>query len=175
MTTDKSQVEVLSIPGTSRPNYYYGQLLSVDEFQQEQAYFIDKLRQANRANFGTGIINGLEVSCSGGRITISPGFAVDTAGRLVEITANSSFELPGNSGIWKIYLELVEEKCNPAPGLIDTDIDTENAFEFRNIQEITKIWINQATGKKGEPVSEGAILLGRVKAKNGRYKVRKPK
>ena len=49
------------IPDFERLTYYYGQDLTVSDFQVEQAYFLEKLRLMNRCFHGTGIVCGLEV------------------------------------------------------------------------------------------------------------------
>jgi hypothetical protein len=171
MPSDKTQIEVLSIPGPKRVNYFHGQVLSVDAFREEQEYFISKLRQQNRAIFNTGIIKGLKLTCSGNRISISRGFAMDAAGRLVEISATCNVDMPGNDGTWDIFLELTEEKSNPTRSTIEND--TECKQVFCNIQEVTKIWIREMPSKKDESFTDSAIFLGCITATNDRYDIGK--
>jgi len=70
-----------------RLNYVLGQVLGVQDFQQEQAYFLHKSRLQNRALHGYGTVWGLEVSTSGSgddlKIEVSPGLAIDGQGREV--------------------------------------------------------------------------------------------
>lgn len=54
--------ECSDMPEFERINYFYGQDLSVADFQIEQEYFLNKLRLMNRCFHGTGIVCGLEVN-----------------------------------------------------------------------------------------------------------------
>ena len=44
-----------------RNRYFYGKLLSVEDFETEQKYFNDKRRTINRFLFGSGVVCGLNV------------------------------------------------------------------------------------------------------------------
>lgn len=44
-----------------RNRYFYGKLLSVEDFETEQKYFNDKRRTVNRFLFGSGVVCGLGV------------------------------------------------------------------------------------------------------------------
>ena len=44
-----------------RNRYFYGKLLSVEDFETEQKYFNDKRRTINRFLFGSGVVCGLGV------------------------------------------------------------------------------------------------------------------
>ena len=76
-------------------NYFYGKLMSVRDFETEQAYMNDKRHLLNRLINGCGIVCGLtiddvEVSVSGGNIKIrfkSGGLALDCWGREVVVPA----------------------------------------------------------------------------------------
>ena len=50
-----------------RTNYFYGQVLGVEEFTQEQAYHRGKARLHNRMLHGYGLVWGLEVAKGAGR------------------------------------------------------------------------------------------------------------
>ena len=65
-----------------RNRYFYGKLLSVDDFELEQKYFNDKRRLINRFLFGPGIVSGLcVVEVDEQTISLETGFALDTWGR----------------------------------------------------------------------------------------------
>ena len=49
------------LPELKRLNYFYGQLLGVNDFRSEQAYFREKLRLHNRCLHGFGTVCGLKV------------------------------------------------------------------------------------------------------------------
>ena len=66
-----------------RNNYFYGQLLGVENFELETGYSIAQRRLLNRVVLGYGVVCGLGVRVlSGGRrIAISAGVALDRWGR----------------------------------------------------------------------------------------------
>ncbi len=92
-STFQSQDDLGSLNVHERLNYVLGQVLGVKEFQQEQAYFLNKAQEQNRELHGYGTVKGLEVTCeplaqdSGqGKkgdwiIKVSPGLAIDQKGR----------------------------------------------------------------------------------------------
>jgi hypothetical protein len=80
-----------------RLNYFTGQLLTEDDFKEEQQYHIDTLRSHNRNLHTWGIAKGLIVEKSGSKnITVSKGMAIDSLGRqivldkLIEIDLSAS-------------------------------------------------------------------------------------
>jgi hypothetical protein len=64
-----------------RNKYFYGKRMDVQHFQMEQDY--GKLKQwlLNRLTLGKGVLCGLRVSASGGRVCVDPGVAIDGLGR----------------------------------------------------------------------------------------------
>lgn len=70
---------------TKRVNYTLGMVLGVDEFQQEQAYFLGKHRLHHRLLHGYGTVSGLRIhkrdGANGVEIRVEPGRAVDPYGR----------------------------------------------------------------------------------------------
>ncbi|MBE6611257.1 MAG: hypothetical protein E7632_02090 [Ruminococcaceae bacterium] len=71
-----------------RNKYYYGKLLSVEDFNAEQKYMNDKRRIANRLIHGVGVVSGLNVTqLDEQTLTIDCGMAFDPTGREVVIDA----------------------------------------------------------------------------------------
>lgn len=69
-----------------RNRYFYGKLLSVDDFELEQRYMNDKRRLLNRFIYGTGVVCGMNVvPVDDMTITVEMGFALDFAGREIVI------------------------------------------------------------------------------------------
>lgn len=73
-----------------RVNYEFGLVLGVDEFQQEQLYFLDKDYLHNRALHGYGTVYGLKVEATRPAgdakdvlITVEPGLGIDQCGRYI--------------------------------------------------------------------------------------------
>lgn len=65
-----------------RNKYFYGKLLSVDDFELEQKYMNDKRRLLNRFLFGFGVVSGLYVvNVDEQTISVEMGFALDSWGR----------------------------------------------------------------------------------------------
>lgn len=69
-----------------RNKYFYGKLLSVDDFETEQKYMNDKRRLINRFIHGTGVICGMNtILIDDKTISIEIGIALDFAGREIVI------------------------------------------------------------------------------------------
>jgi len=71
-----------------RNKYYYGKLLSVEDFNAEQKYMNDKRRLVNRLLHGAGVVSGLGVvQLDEQTITVDSGMALDPTGREVVVDA----------------------------------------------------------------------------------------
>lgn len=71
-----------------RNNYFYGKLLSVDDFRLEQKYGNDKRRMINRFLYGTGVVTGMNVvAVDDTNLLIENGLALDNFGREIVIDA----------------------------------------------------------------------------------------
>lgn len=69
-----------------RNNYFYGKLLSVDDFELEQRYMNDKRRMINRFVNGSGVVAGLRVvEIDEQKISVERGIAIDSLGREIVI------------------------------------------------------------------------------------------
>lgn len=65
-----------------RNRYFYGKLLTAEDFIAEQNYFNAKIRLMNRLLFGSGVIAGLNViKTDETGAAIESGVALDSAGR----------------------------------------------------------------------------------------------
>lgn len=64
-----------------RNKYFYGKRMDVQHFQLEQDYGKHKQWLLNRLTLGKGVLCGLRVSISGGRVCVDPGVAIDGLGR----------------------------------------------------------------------------------------------
>src|SRR5262245_54749395 len=65
-----------------RGNYFIGQFLEAKDFLDEQSYHIEMRRRRNRAQYGTGVLEGLTLTKTAARqVTVAPGTAIDTQGR----------------------------------------------------------------------------------------------
>ena len=69
-----------------RNKYFYGKLLTVDDFEIEQRYMNDKRRVLNRFLYGTGVVCGLNVvPIDDMTISVEPGLALDFSGREIVV------------------------------------------------------------------------------------------
>jgi len=69
-----------------RNRYFYGKLLSVNDFNLEQKYVNDKRRMTNRFMFGKGIVAGLNtIQMDEKTILLEMGYALDSLGREIVV------------------------------------------------------------------------------------------
>lgn len=71
-------------PLLTRTHYFDGRLLTAADLTREQLYLDQRLREVGQA-LGSGVVEGLAVTLSGGRLSIGPGLAVTEAGRLLQV------------------------------------------------------------------------------------------
>ncbi|MEZ4768506.1 MAG: hypothetical protein R2844_08780 [Caldilineales bacterium] len=97
-----------------RVNYEFGQVLGVDEFRQEQQYFLQKEYLHNRSLHGYGTVSGLRVSVARPDddademlVTVDPGIGVDQFGRVFVLREEQCARL----GAW--YARQVQEGLAP--------------------------------------------------------------
>jgi hypothetical protein len=65
-----------------RLNYFSGRLLTAEDYQAEQSYWLGKHRSHARQLHGSGVVCGLGVTPSGSSgVTVEPGLAIDGFGR----------------------------------------------------------------------------------------------
>lgn len=105
-----------------RNNYYYGKLLSVDDFRLEQKYGNDKRRMMNRFWYGTGVVTGMNVvAVDDTSLLIENGLALDDTGReividepvvrpLHMIEGFSDYEEDSNTGYLYLCVEYEEQE-----------------------------------------------------------------
>jgi hypothetical protein len=92
---------------TERPRYFFGQVIGVDDLEQEQLYHREKARRHNRLLHGWGIVRGLEVRAGtqGAReVTISPGYALDRQGEEIVLSRSVSVDLSGHTAASTVYV-----------------------------------------------------------------------
>lgn len=99
-----------------RVNYEFGLVLGVDDFRQEQLYFLEKDYLHSRGLHGYGTVFGLEVTASRPAdnsdemlITVQPGMALDQLGRPIVVRDEQCARL----GAW--YAKQVQDGQAPPP------------------------------------------------------------
>ena len=99
-----------------RPRYFFGQLLTVDDFQVEQDYHRNKSQLHNRSLHGYGVVTGLEPASSNGTLTVSPGLALDGYGREIIVPDEQTIVLSApNKGSLLLCLRFEEEEIDGSP------------------------------------------------------------
>jgi hypothetical protein len=90
-----------------RTRFFSGQLLTDADLNNEQTYWLAKSRLHNHYLHGTGIVCGLQVTCSDcdGWVNIHPGYAIDPCGNDIIVCAGQSFNV----------LQAINACCQPKP------------------------------------------------------------
>ncbi len=152
-----------------RPNYFQSQFLVVRDFQDEQTYHEDSLRNHNRLMHEWGVVrDGLQVtkSTSGDSFSISAGSAIDSFGREIvlepsrTLTAADVQAARQAAGGQDVYVTIAFQEVNssepadkyPPPG------GTEN---------VTRLVQSPLIAVTKTPANDGkVIVLARIEANN---------
>ncbi len=93
-----------------RNRYFYGKLLTAEDFSQEQQYGNDKRRMINRWLFGAGIVSGLEViRVDDYSVSLEMGLALDNTGREMAVERREIDMLSSLEGFEVASVEVGEE------------------------------------------------------------------
>jgi hypothetical protein len=84
--------------GVQRVNYFTGKLLTAEDLQSEQAYHVGRARRHNVAFHAAGVVEGLGVTCTGGKVVVAAGLALDCVGREISVPEEAKLGLPGVRG-----------------------------------------------------------------------------
>lgn len=103
--------------GLVRPNFFAGQLLTDEDLQTLNNYFVTKQRLHNRFLIGSGVSCGLAVTChpcGGGKVMVQSGYAVDCCGN--EILVPCPVELDINGMVRDLKFSRLGHDCgDPCP------------------------------------------------------------
>lgn len=158
----------LSLP-FEKNKYFYGKLLSVEDFELEQRYGNDKRRLMNRLIHGTGIVTGLYVTVVDEQtISVEKGVALDSAGREILVNTPVLKKLSMLDGFEEcmeskepVYLCLVynETPIVPVHNISKNvpDAKEENAPDFGRIKEDYRLYLTNMEPKK-ENLSSSALV-----------------
>jgi len=80
-----------------RNNHLSAGVLTAEEFQTDQEYFLEKLRRHNRALHGFGVVYGLKTKRQGTQIVVEPGLALDCGGNEIVVAQVVKTELPAEA------------------------------------------------------------------------------
>ncbi|NLV16022.1 MAG: hypothetical protein GXY50_02260 [Syntrophomonadaceae bacterium] len=133
-----------------RNKYYFGKLLSVEDFNLEQKYINDKRRMINRFVLGTGVVAGMyAVQIDERTISVERGFALDSLGREIVIDAPEIKKLSlidgfdfcvrrGNDSYVYLCVEYNEVEKSPVHSVAGTNASGES---FNKIQESYRLYL----------------------------------
>ncbi len=84
-----------------RNHYYYGKLLTVEDFELEQQYMNNKRRIINRYLYGSGVVRGLDIIQVDERtLSLETGLAIDYTGREIMVEKPVSLKLSDIEGFY---------------------------------------------------------------------------
>ncbi len=157
-----------------RNRFFYGKLLTAEDFIAEQNYFNTKIRLINSMLFGSGVISGLNVVKADERsVAIDSGVALDYAGReiivpepiIVKINELDGYDgfIRENSDYTRAYLciEYNETRTQPIHSIAVSALDDENnGPEYNRITEGFSLYIT-AQAPDGNPCEAESRALVR--------------
>lgn len=150
-----------------RNRYYYGKLLTEQDFNSEQRYVNDKRRMANRFLHGTGVVAGLRVvGIDEKSISLESGIALDGAGREIVADRPAVLRLEQIDGFEKlaqkdfldfVYLcvEYQEKEAMPSHNVTATSSMTSESMEFDKIREGYHLYLTDTPLPGQEDTLEG--------------------
>lgn len=133
--------------------YFYGKLLTADDFEQEQQYFDDKRRMINRWVLGAGIVAGLEViRVDDYSISVEMGMALDYTGREIVVDMpvirklsmiDGYEEVSMAEGDESMYLciEYHQTPVEPVHNITDRSVHTREEDAFNKYREDYRLFV----------------------------------
>lgn len=110
----RDQVEHLA--GLKRVRYFSGQLLTSDDFRDEQQYWIEIHRRHNQLVHGWGVVTGLGLTMSSqDTVTVEPGLALDPLGREVCVSASLTVRVRAEHAPQLVIASYCERETDPVP------------------------------------------------------------
>lgn len=161
-----------------RNRYYYGKLLTEQDFNSEQRYFNDKRRMANRFLHGTGVVAGLRVvGIDEKSISLESGIALDGAGREIVADRPAVLRLEQIDGFGKlvqkdfldfVYLcvEYQEKEAMPTHNVTAASSMDAGNMEFDKIREGYHLYLTDTPLSGQEDTLEGLFLRKTVLFEN---------
>jgi hypothetical protein len=149
-----------------RVNYFDGQLLTAEDFLQEQTYFRARLRRRNRLLHGAGIMSGLKVSVPSGKdsqgqsVAIQPGFALDSRGEELELCMPRLLPLPVRGKSLFVQLLFAERPTAPVPASGPTGSEQ----QFSRVEETATIVL-------APEVQADAVSIARLAFSRGSWRL----
>lgn len=136
-----------------RNRYYYGKLLTEQDFNSEQRYFNDKRRMVNRFLHGSGVAAGLTVvGIDEKSISLEAGLALDGAGReivaerpvvvrLEQIDGFSRLSEEKNRDFVYLCIEYDEKETMPSHSIASGPESREDGTEYDKCREGYRLYV----------------------------------
>jgi len=156
------KADCTTIDTFERNKFFYGKLLSVDDFQTEQDYFRKKNRLLNRSLEGSGIIHGLEVSNiesvnNGISLQITAGYALDSCGDLIVVENDTTVTIPTQLTDETLYLSIHYLECNK--DRVASISESSNCEEHCCYNRISEIYEFKIGNKPPAENNNDAVLI----------------
>lgn len=147
--------------------YFYGKLLTADDFEQEQRYVDDKRRLINRWMFGVGIVAGLEViRVDDYSISVEMGLALDYTGREIVVDTpvikklsmmdgyEDATKAEGSESVY-LCIEYDQIPVEPVHNIANRGVHTAEEEEYNKYRESYHLYVTDE-----EPVCSDQVKLG---------------
>lgn len=137
-----------------RNKYFYGKLLSVDDFNLEQRYINDKRRLGNRFGHGCGVVSGLTVvQVEEDAVSVEAGIAFDGTGREIVVDAPVTRKLSlvdgfeglktGQQGEAYLCIEYEEQEVSPVHNIAGRMDSRKEHKDFNKVKENYRLFLTQ--------------------------------
>ena len=164
----------MSIIGSlERTRFFVGRLLTTDDLDREQAYFLARSRRHNRFLHGWGVVAGLEVSVSeANEVVVAPGLAIDCAGNEIAVEECVRISIGPTKAALYVAIRYRETEVEPVP--------VAEGMEFSRIREgaeVVLLEVNPSAKHRGiGPGTPGcgqahALCLAKLKWHQSKWKL----
>ena len=147
-----------------RTNYFHGMLMTQDEFETEQEYFLDKARANNRLH-GWGVVCGLAVEPTlppSDMVVVQPGVALDCCGREIVLMEPTNLRVAGegsrieNPGTVFVVIEYGEDGIHPSP-VIGPEEPASQPRRIRESPRLAATMVRPEEPKGTPPGNDGVV------------------
>lgn len=149
-----------------RNRYFYGKLLTVNDFETEQKYMNDKRRLINRFLYGSGVVCGMNVvGVDDTAISVEMGLALDFSGREIIIDTpvikklnmiegfESDLESGSDAGYMYLCLEYAEREKEAVHSLASSNVRSTGEVDYNKVAEGYRLFLTTQ-----EPENEGFTI-----------------
>jgi len=141
METTNNEIKTIGCTNGLKPllrnQYFYGKLLTVRDFENEQSYHVKKQRLINKYIHGEGVVCGLTVEKIDDNIVkIRSGIALDCCGREIVVPEDVEKKIPTDNDTTKYWITLRYDECGEEPVAAATEANScEEECCFSRVKE----------------------------------------